>query len=423
MDLIQVLQASVDPEGESEFRLFVNNKFVKYITMDGGLYDSDNKGHVSRNPTTGDAHFAAVSKARLPGITKLWHPTRIDHLELRMGRKLRSNVYEATCSRFSSTIIAKLARFPWEVPQLEKETTAYEWIDSHEIGPAFLGHLIEEGRVIGFIMARITDCRHATPDDFRLCCLALSKLHRLGIRQLYSGLHRPSIFRTTHYPPTRISQFNRPFMSSSSHEQTAPIGEEWHELSAEHQIQSLLDSGDTRWGWVIYRCTYKPELQIPWESFKRLVEYRTRKSIAESDAPDIAEKLDLVWIEDPELEGASRDELKRSFRAWVRAEKQNPDFNIHDTPLVGDPRHTFFIQIDEDALLSCLREAGVDLHGGHVNIVRGWEDPLPSEEATDGFGEAVDKEDWMKIQASMIEPEFYLDLYSEDTCLALCFDD
>ncbi|KJR86892.1 uncharacterized protein SPSK_01918 [Sporothrix schenckii 1099-18] len=199
---IQLLQASVDPEDESEFRVLVNNKFVKYISIDAGLYGSDemffgpalisllppippgdwNKGRISRHPTTGDPYFAAVSRAYLPGITKTWHPTRVDYLELRMQRKLRSNVYEATCPRFSSVVIAKFARISWEVPQLEAETEAYEWIEGHQVGPRFLGHLTEEGGVIGFIMARVPDCLHATVDDFRLCSLALSKLHELGIK-------------------------------------------------------------------------------------------------------------------------------------------------------------------------------------------------------------------------------------------------
>lgn len=64
------------------------------------------------------------------------------------------------------------------MPQLEKETTAYEWIGDQQIGPDFLGYLVEEGRVIGFIMARIADCRHATSEDLNLCQLALSKLHQ-----------------------------------------------------------------------------------------------------------------------------------------------------------------------------------------------------------------------------------------------------
>ncbi|KAL7927971.1 hypothetical protein ACQKWADRAFT_278364 [Trichoderma austrokoningii] len=43
MNGIQLHQASDNPEGESEsnFCLLVNNKFVKYILIDGGLYDPD----------------------------------------------------------------------------------------------------------------------------------------------------------------------------------------------------------------------------------------------------------------------------------------------------------------------------------------------------------------------------------------------
>ncbi|ORY67833.1 alpha-galactosidase A precursor [Pseudomassariella vexata] len=177
---ILVLQASVDPEALSEFRILVDNKFVKYITIDAGVYDRDDmcfgpslisllphlppgdwkKGHISRNLKTGDAHFSA----------------------LREEKKLRSNVYEVTCPGFSSTIIAKFARFEWEVTQLEAETMAYGWIEGQHVGPGFLGHLTEEGRVIGFLIARIADCRHATPEDFPLCHSVLSKLHKLGIK-------------------------------------------------------------------------------------------------------------------------------------------------------------------------------------------------------------------------------------------------
>lgn len=199
---IQLLQASVDPEDQSEFRILVDRVFVKYLTIDHGLYDVDdmcfgpslisllpplpsgdwNEGHMSHNALNGRPHFAKVTKGQLPGVTNLWHPLQINHLELHMGRKLRSNVYEATCPRFNSTIIAKFARFPWEMLQLDAETSAYQWIENHQIGPKFLGHLSEEGRVIGFIMKQITDYRHATPDDSSLCQPTLLRLHKLGIK-------------------------------------------------------------------------------------------------------------------------------------------------------------------------------------------------------------------------------------------------
>ena len=87
---IKMLQCSVDPlDGESEFRILVNDKFVKYLTIDGGLYDADdmcfepsfisiipplppgdwNTGRISRNVADGQPHFSEVTKVQLPGVS------------------------------------------------------------------------------------------------------------------------------------------------------------------------------------------------------------------------------------------------------------------------------------------------------------------------------------------------------------------
>ncbi|PKK53641.1 hypothetical protein CI102_985 [Trichoderma harzianum] len=239
-------------------------------------------------------------------------------------------------------------------------------------------------------------------------------------KQLYSSLHQqPARFK--HRPsailaacqPTRINLFNRPFIvSASSHEKSTSIGMNWDDLSDERKIQWLLKSGSSeeKWGWVIYRCSYKPELQSTWESFKRFVDDKTRK--------EIADKLDWVFVEDPELEGASLDELKRRFRAWARSEVQG-EYDIDTTSYNRGSRHGYFIQVDEAALLSLVK----GLSNGHVNIVRGWVDSLPPEEATDEFGDAIGIEDWMKIRASMVAPYFYIDLDDEEACASAAISD
>jgi hypothetical protein len=198
----QLLQASADSESESELRILVDGRLIKYLNVDPGLYNIDdlcfgpllpsvlpplppgdwNEGRISRNSSTGRPHFSEVTKSTRPGITSLWHPLQIEYLDLRMGLQLRSNVYEVTCPHFDSTIVAKLARFAWEVPQLDDETSAYQRLEDSGIGPKFLGHLSEEGRVIGFIIERITDFRHATPEDLPLCQQALSELHKLKMK-------------------------------------------------------------------------------------------------------------------------------------------------------------------------------------------------------------------------------------------------
>ena len=141
-----------------------------------------NTGRISRNCADGRPHFSEVKKVELPGVTHLWHPVQIDHLDLHMGQSLRSNVYEATTPQFDLPFIVKFARFPYEIQYIDSETSAYQWIQNHQVGPQFLGHLTEEGRVIGFAIEHITDCRHAMPDDLSLCQQALSKLHWLNIK-------------------------------------------------------------------------------------------------------------------------------------------------------------------------------------------------------------------------------------------------
>nr|POE53541.1 hypothetical protein CFP56_28763 [Quercus suber] len=92
------------------------------------------------------------------------------------------NVYEASHSRFSQPIIVKFARFAWGMGWLESETAAYGWIDGRSIGPDFLGHVTEHGRVIGSMTSRVENARHATPQDYIRCREALQVLHGMGIK-------------------------------------------------------------------------------------------------------------------------------------------------------------------------------------------------------------------------------------------------
>jgi len=199
---VELLQASIDEHDESHFRFLVDKKFVKYVTIDAGLYSVEdicfapalipllpafppsdwNDGHLAKDPETSKPVFSRAVRQQFPGVKSTWHDTFVDHLELKSGRKLRSNVYEVSSPRFPSTVVAKFALFSWEIPHLEAETAAYQWIDGRGIGPRFLGHLTEEGRVIGFLIERIAESRHAGPADLSACQEALSRLHRLGVR-------------------------------------------------------------------------------------------------------------------------------------------------------------------------------------------------------------------------------------------------
>ena len=74
------------------------------------------------------------------------------------------------------------------MPFFEDETKAYQSVDGYDIGPKFLGHLTEEGRVIGLVIEYIQGARHAGPDDVEECQVALRKLHQLG--KLHGDVNR-----------------------------------------------------------------------------------------------------------------------------------------------------------------------------------------------------------------------------------------
>lgn len=96
-----------------------------------------------------------------------WHPTFIDYMDIEIGEKLREGMYEVRCPRAAIfgeeeqggkkkkkggggeddvVMVAKFARFDWEIQYMENETTAYRWIEGHgDIGPRFLDHLTEGG--------------------------------------------------------------------------------------------------------------------------------------------------------------------------------------------------------------------------------------------------------------------------------------
>jgi hypothetical protein len=92
---VQLLQVSADPDNESHFRILVSGKFIKYLTINTGLYSLDNMcfapslisllppllpgdwnvGHISKDPMHGRPYFATATKIPLRKITHIWHPS------------------------------------------------------------------------------------------------------------------------------------------------------------------------------------------------------------------------------------------------------------------------------------------------------------------------------------------------------------
>ncbi|GFN16002.1 hypothetical protein ABZX51_002724 [Aspergillus tubingensis] len=199
---IELLQAEVDENDQSFFRLLVNGQSIKYITVEPGIYSTEdmcfapslvsmlpdfplgdwNEGLISRDANDNQPCFTSIKLTQFPGVQDIWHETHVDYLDLSVEKKLRTGIYKVKCPQYDNVVVvAKFARFPWEVQYIGNETTAYQWISGHGIGPGFLGHVTESGRVIGFLIEYIRDARHAGIQDVESCREVLRRLHDLGV--------------------------------------------------------------------------------------------------------------------------------------------------------------------------------------------------------------------------------------------------
>ena len=201
-----ILSMEVDDDDtfESEYRLQFGDK-VKYLIISPQTFERDTLSfplqslpylpyneewtvaHISRDKASGDLK-TLLSNRKLAGVSCQWHPTQINCLELKKTKQLTAKTFEAvlnsslsTTLRLPTTVIAKIARFEWEIPQIEKETRAYRLLNGTGLTPLFLGHIHENGRVMGFLVEKI-EGRPASFNEAGFCKTALGKLHKLGHR-------------------------------------------------------------------------------------------------------------------------------------------------------------------------------------------------------------------------------------------------
>jgi predicted Ser/Thr protein kinase len=192
----KVLSMDVDPSNQvaSEYRILIGDQ-IKYIILDPGTLDGEilsfppdlfnhlpelphggwTRAHIFRQPPR---IIVEPSNVTLKGVATRWHQNVVDIRSLIVEKRLSTRVH--VVKYHSKSVVAKIARFEFEVPQVETETAVYQVIDGHGIGPTFLGHLIEHNRVIGFLIERM-DGHRAGIADLGTCQAAVDRLHSLGI--------------------------------------------------------------------------------------------------------------------------------------------------------------------------------------------------------------------------------------------------
>lgn len=191
---LQVAGMEASPNKESLYR-FRKGSYVLYVTLaaDYTVLDGSDYGFppAIRNllPQSIDTSYnhafidssgtATFSTRQFKEVTTLWQNSNIDITTLPVVRVIKANCFKVQHDGIWA--IAKFARFDWELCFIEAETAMYRTIDEHNVAPKFLGHLHENGRVVGMLLEYIEGRRPRKEQDYETCASVLSCLHDLGL--------------------------------------------------------------------------------------------------------------------------------------------------------------------------------------------------------------------------------------------------
>jgi hypothetical protein len=176
-----------DNEVESEYQIWFGNK-IRYIKIAPGTFDRDTPSfplaslpplpysddrwttaYISQDVKSGELR-TSLSERQLAGVQNMWHSTHIDVLNLERVDRMTITTFAAVICGVTdptikatitlplqSKVVAKIARFEWEISRIERETRAYELLEQKdpELAPRFLGHVREGGRVIGLLLEKL----------------------------------------------------------------------------------------------------------------------------------------------------------------------------------------------------------------------------------------------------------------------------
>lgn len=198
------------PRHENFFRILAGSS-VKYITTGPDALDREalmdmplnfanilpplpynqaawNTARVFRNANSQKLEFE-LSTREMAGVSNIWHPTLVDFLHLQKIKSMGPNVQLCTLNPDSThdhlngagqSVIAKMARFDWEVRYIAHENLAYQLLHGTDAGPRVLGQIHEQGRVIGILLEKVQG-RSAGIDDLPQCLAVLKRLHSMRI--------------------------------------------------------------------------------------------------------------------------------------------------------------------------------------------------------------------------------------------------
>lgn len=176
----------------------------------------------------------------------------------------------------------------------------------------------------------------------------------------------------------------------------------------EHIRQDMERLEQSKWGYVIYRCTYGDNKL--WEEFMQFLKTHAREKLEETGDADLLESLEWKVVSDPQkLDGASKVQVAELHRLWVeldeaRAEQTAPFYK----PIT--PRQIFCVHVDAESLSTFANRKQKYVNGkplgwdyGYVNLVFADWGTYPLDP-----GEQEDEDDVLKTNYMRVGTEFLL---------------
>jgi serine/threonine protein kinase len=199
---IKVLNQEISDE-EGTYRIQAGHR-VHYLTIPTTVFDEPTTCRpyllIPQLPEFPDSDWTTMHISRgengqlestisydvLPSIQRIWHPQLIDVLALEQTERHRSHVHEVIYN--GKPAISKIATFEWQLSSRRSENMVYSELAEHQsekpeepaLAPQFLGHLVENGRVIGFLLEKV-EGGFASIEDLPKCEDALRRLHAIGL--------------------------------------------------------------------------------------------------------------------------------------------------------------------------------------------------------------------------------------------------
>ncbi|KAK2742839.1 hypothetical protein FQN57_005130 [Myotisia sp. PD_48] len=124
----------------------------------------------------------------------------------------------------------------------------------------------------------------------------------------------------------------------------------------------LAESGQTKWGWVIYRCTYEDD--SAWEKFKEIILQDLEFHLSAACALDLLASADFTFRDDrTKFDSASIDTVLRYHYDWARSSEAVAE-RPPSARYLWSTRYEFCIYVDSECLKSVVDPSNEQLERG-----------------------------------------------------------